>query len=142
MRFRCKRSPRVAVAAICGCSLVSLCVFQFDVWHFCATHGRSMSEQFVDRYAPLAPLSPTEEELRFVVDKQNADPEVIHPVARIGLAQYALSPRRVARDAVSRWVIVDSDRPDIVPEIAASGHWTLVADLRNGGRLYRTDLRR
>ena len=54
------------------------------------------------------------------------------------LAQYTLSPRRVAGNAASPWVIIDSDRPEIVPEIAASARWTLVADLRNGVRLYRT----
>ena len=60
---------------------------------------------------------------------------------RLFLAQYALSPQRLASCVASRWVIVESDCPETVPEIAASAHWTLLADLHNGVRLYRTDVK-
>ena len=65
----------------------------------------------------------------------------MHPDGRLYLAQYALSPRRLAEGTASRWVIVESDCPEIAPEIATSAHWTLLADLRNGVRLYRTGVK-
>ena len=34
-----------------------------------------------------------------------------------------------------------SDCPEIAPEIATSAHWILLADLRNGVRLYRTGVK-
>ncbi len=75
--------------------------------------------------------------MRFVVGERHLDPELISPDGRMRLAEYTLSPRRVAGNAASPWVIIDSDRPEIVPD-PASARWTLVADLRNGVRLYRT----
>ena len=142
MRFQCRRSPRMAMAIVGGCALVSLYLFQRDIWHYYATQGQNASEQFVGRYELLRPLVPTEDVTRFMLDEGHVDPAIIHPSARVGLAQYALTPRRVACDVAARWVIVDSDSPETVPEVAAKAHWTLVADLRNGVRLYRTDARR
>ena len=53
MRFRCRRSPRVAMVLICGCTLVSLYLFQHKAWHDYAAEPRSVPEQFVARYEPL-----------------------------------------------------------------------------------------
>ena len=92
-------------------------------------------ERFVARYEPLRPLLPKEEVTGFVLDERHAETKRLHPGARLFLAQYAVSPRRLTQDAASRWVVVDSDRPAVVPDVAAKGHWTLLADLRNGVRL-------
>jgi hypothetical protein len=142
MRFRFRRSPRVAIVLVCGCALMSLCWFHRNVWRAYAMRGEdNLAEELVARYEPLRPLLPTAEMIGFVVDERHADTERMCPGGRLYLAQYALSPRRLAFSAALRWVIVDSDCPTIVPEIAASGHWTLQADLHNGARLYRTDAR-
>ena len=140
MRFRCRRSPRAVIMLVCGCTLVSLFLFQRNIWRDYATQGQSAEEQFVAKYVRLRPLMPTDEVARFVVDEGHADLNRLHRDARMYLAQYAVSPRRLARDVASRWVVVDSDDPDSAPEIATSAHWTLLADLHNGVHLYRTDL--
>ena len=141
MRFRWSRSPRVAITLICGCALISLFVFQYSTWRKHAREGSLVSEQFVGRYEPLGEFLPVDSEVGFVIDESHAREELIHPHARLAIAQYALSPRRVASNAVSHWVIVDSDCPEAVPDVAVSRRWKQVADLRNGVRLYRTDAR-
>ena len=142
MSFRWRRSPRIAMLLICGCALVSLYLFQHNTWRDCASRDWNTPQQFVARYGLVQALVPKTEAARFVLDECNVDAKIAHPEARLFFAQYALSPRCVGRDVASRWVIVDSDRPEIVPEIASRAHWTLVADFRNGVRLYRTDVRR
>ena len=139
MRFPCRRWPGVAIALVCGCTLASLYLFQRDVWHGYATQECRSTEQFVARYEPLRPLLPTAEVTGFVLDKRHLDAGLMYPGARLFLAQYALSPRLLASRTAARWVIVDSDSPEIAPEMATSAHWTLTADLHNGVRLYRTD---
>jgi hypothetical protein len=136
----CRHSPRAAIAVICGCTLVSLYLFERDTWR-AAAQVRSVPEQFLARYEPLGPLLPPDEAARFLVDLDHADVARMHPSARLYIAQYAVSPRRLWDKAVSHWVVVDSDRAEALPEIAASAHWRLVADLHNGVRLYRTDAR-
>jgi hypothetical protein len=44
----------------------------------------------------------------------------------------------VEGSAAHALVITDSDDPMSLPEIAVSEHWTLVAALGNGTRLFRT----
>jgi hypothetical protein len=124
---------------VCGCAVVSLYLFQRDVWHDCLTRDQYAPARFVARYEPLRPLLPRGEVTGFVLDESHAETKRLHPGARLFLAQYAVSPRRLTQDAASRWVVVDSDRPELVPDIAAKGHWTLLADLRNGVRLYRRE---
>lgn len=138
MWFPGRRSPIVAIALIAGCAVVSLYLFQRDAWRDCATHDQYSPEQFVTRYEPLQPWLPKGEVAGFVFDQPHST-QRLHPGARLLLAQYAVSPRRLAENARSPWVVVDSDSPDVVPDIATSARWTLVADLRNGVRLYRTE---
>ena len=68
MRFRCRRSPRVAMVLICGCALVSLYRFQHKAWHAYATEPRSVAEQFVARYEPLRWLMPATAVTGFLAD--------------------------------------------------------------------------
>ena len=141
MRYRCHRRPRMAMALICGCALVSLYLFQHKAWHAYATEPCSVPEQFVARYEPLRPLVPATAVTGFLADQRHIDAAIMHPKGRLYLAQYALAPRRLADCTASRLVIVESDCPEIAPEIATSAHWTLLADLRNGVRLYRTGVK-
>ena len=141
MRFRCRRSPRVAMVLICGCALVSLYLFQHKAWHEYAAEPRSVPEQFVARYEPLRSLVPATGVTGFFADERHIDSEIMHPDGRRFLAQYALSPHRLTKGSAARWVIVESDCPAITPKIATSAHWTLLADLRNGVRLYRTGVK-
>jgi hypothetical protein len=142
MWFRRRRSPGVAISLVCGCALVSLYLFQRDVWRDCATHDRYSPERFVARYEALRPLLPREEVAGFVLDEGHLETKRLHPGARLFLAQYAVSPRRLTRDAGLRWVVVDSDSPEVAPDMATKAHWTLQADLHNGVRLYRTDVKK
>jgi hypothetical protein len=141
MWFRRNRSPRVFIVLVCGCTLIGLFQYQHDLWRRYSTQNRSLAEQFVAKYEPLRPLLPTGETTRFLIDESHVDSNLMHPEGRLYLAQYSMSPRLVAHCAASRWIIVDSDCPEIVPDVAISAHWSLVADLGNGVRLYRTNVR-
>ena len=79
MRFRCRRRPRVAMALICGCALVSLYLFQHKAWHAYATEPRSVPEQFVARYEPLRSLVPATAVTGFLADKRHIDSAIMHP---------------------------------------------------------------
>ena len=138
MRLSCRRRPRVAMALIVGCTHVSLCVCTQKAWRAYIEEPHSVPEQFLARYEPLRGLMPEMAVTGFLADERHIDPALMHPDGRRFLAQYALSPRRLGDCKASEWVIVDSDHPEIPPEIATSSHWTLMADLRNGVRLYRT----
>ena len=129
--------PRAGVGLICGCSLAALFLFQYNRWRDLAQQPSNVEERFVAKYEPLRRYLPADEVIRFVVDEAHSDLAALHRDARLYLAQYAVSPRRLARDASSHWMVVDSDRADAAPEMAASAHWSLAADLGNGVRLYR-----
>ena len=139
MRFRSRRSPGVAIALLSICALASLYRYQYNLQRACAAQDRGVAEQFIAKYEPLRPLLPKNEVTRFVVDPQHVDLDLMCSEGRMFLAQYALSPRLVGKWTDSPWVIVDSDSPEAVPDFATANRWTLVADLRNGLRLYRTD---
>lgn len=137
MRFRNYGSPGVAIVLISICALASLYRFQYNVQRACATNKPNVAEQFIAKYERLGSLLPADEVTRFVVDRQHADLGRMEEEGRRYLAQYAVAPRLLGQWADSPWVVVDSDCPDTVPEIAVVNRWTLVADLRNGLRLYR-----
>ncbi len=138
MSFRVCRRPRIAMLLISVCAVASVGAFQGnDVWR-CYARNDNGRARFVAKYEPLRPWLPADEVVRFVIDEPHirSAPAAIE---RLGLAMYAVAPRWLAEKAASRWVVVDSDCPEIVPEIAVSGRWTLIVDLHNGVRLYRTD---
>jgi hypothetical protein len=142
MRFQWRRSPRMAMLLVCGCSLIVLGLFVRNAWRPYADRGPSEAERLLARYEPLRSLLPPDETVRFVVDEKNLKPGKsgsLHSGARLFLAQYAVSPRLLTQEGPARWIVVDSDLPVIVPQAAAVGHWQLVEDLHNGVRLYRTD---
>ena len=141
MRFRDKLLAPAFILLICGYSLVGIYHYQKDIWCEYKAQNSYLPQQLIAKYAPLRPLLPKGEVIRFLIDENHSDPNLMHPNGRLFLAQYAISPRLLNFDAASSWVIVDSDCPGSVPDIATSSHWTLVADIRNGVRLYRTDKR-
>jgi hypothetical protein len=141
MWFRHNQLPHIFIVLVCACSLIGLYQFQHDLWRTYAKQNLSTTEQFLAKYEPLRPLLPKDETTRFLVDESHADSKLLDPVGRLYIAQYAMSPRLVAHCDASNWIIVDSDCPEVAPDIAASEHWSLFADLRNGVRLYRTNVR-
>jgi hypothetical protein len=94
---------------------------------------------FVPRFAPLAAYLPAKATIGYMLDADHADVQRRHPDARYALAQYCLAPRLIARTADFPLVIVDSDDAESPPGIAQERGWTIVADLHNGVRLYRTE---
>lgn len=139
MRLPRRRSPSAAIALIGGCAVLSLYLFERSAWLECGTHDRYAPEQFVARFEPLLPLLPKDEPADYLLDQRHANIERLHPGARLLLARYAVTPRQLTENAGSHWVVVDSDRPDVVPDAALSARWILLADLRNGVRLYRKE---
>jgi hypothetical protein len=135
-----RSSPRLAIAIIYGCAIVALLIYQFTTWQRYLAQSKS-TQGFPARYEALGPLLPADETTRFVVDRNNADLKKVAEPARLYLAQYVVSPKRLGSEVKSSWVVVDSDCIDREPKIAKTSHWTLVSDLRNGIRLYRTDER-
>jgi hypothetical protein len=135
-----RRSPKAAIVLIGGCAVLSLYLFERNAWLElqCGTHDQDSPEQFVARFEPLVPLLPKDEPADYLLDRRHSYPERLHLDARLPLARYAVAPRRLTANTGARLVVVDSDRPDVVPQAVAAAHWTLLADLHNGIRLYRT----
>jgi hypothetical protein len=138
MLSRLPRGPGWAIALICGAALVTLSGFQYVAWYDFFTAPHTPTVQYVARYEGLRNLLPDQPVTGFFADERHLDAEFIHPGARLYLARFTLAPRRLSLGVKSRWVIVDSDHPEIAPEIATSSHWILATDLHNGVRLYRT----
>ena len=141
MWFQSYRFPRIAIVLICGCALIALYQFQLDEHCSRRTQKISLPERFVNKYKPLRSLIPKGEVACFMVDKDHINTKLMEYDGRLYLARYATSPRCLVDGEPSHWIVVDSDCPEIVPEIATSARWTLIADLRNGVRLYQTDRR-
>jgi hypothetical protein len=95
-------------------------------------------EAILARFEPLQRLIPDDAVLGFFVDERYADPKLFLPAGRLWLACYLLSPRTLDWSTDHALVIVDSGVPAPPPEMAQSKGWTLVADLHNGVRLFRT----
>lgn len=132
-----RRSPQAAILLVCGCAVCHLALFQFNLWRRCAAQKTSQL-QIAARYEPLSQFLPKDETARFVLAEDH--PEKPDYFARLFMAQYAASPHRLVKDGGTRWVVVDSGRPDVATAVAGSTRWQLAADLRNGVRLYRTDV--
>lgn len=92
----------------------------------------------IARFEPLAGRVPPGTTLGYYFDQAHANLQLCHPHERFYLAQYALAPLLVERSLTRALVLVDSDDPSAPPALAAEGGWTLLVDLKNGVRLYRT----
>lgn len=93
---------------------------------------------FVARFEALKPLVRATPSLGYLSQAQNLDPKHPDPAKRLYLVQFALAPRLVEQRTDREWVIFDSDELAAAPEIATREGWTLVADLHNGVKLFRT----
>jgi hypothetical protein len=124
----------VVIALVCGCAFVRLLNFQYEVWR----EPPSPVASFIARYEPLRSMLPAGETIGFLCDKSHLTKAPADPDARLFLAQYALAPQPLVRWTNVPWVIVDSDCPEAVPKTKDSSRWTLLGDLQNGVRLYRT----
>jgi hypothetical protein len=148
-------SPRACVIAVCFCAIVGSARFLVGR---CLLLVREMpvEQQFLAKYAPLRDILPKEQAAEFMVDSEHADLDRFDLNGRFFLIQYAASPRlfkgwadfsrksatvaeQSEKDANSRIIVVDSDRPEVVPKIASSPKWRLLADLQNGVRVYSVE---
>jgi hypothetical protein len=129
---------RLAIWLICVCALANVRML-FDAFHQFGNPPQADSQQiWIARFEPFRPLLPEGTVTGFLVDQAHADVKLKHPAERLALARYALAPRLVEGSPAHALVITDSDDPASLPEIAVGEHWTLVAALGNGARLFRT----
>jgi hypothetical protein len=139
MSISIKRRPRMAVMLVALCALGSARLISplVQFWRQPARAAEA-PERFMTRFEPLAALLPPGQVTGYLFDEAHANLGLMHPDNRFYLAQYALVPHLVDRTPAHRLVIVDSDSPTATPEMALREHWTLVADLRQGVKLFRT----
>ena len=90
------------------------------------------------RFAALQPFVTDKPSLGYLTEGRHLDPQRVDLAKRLYMAQFALAPSIVERRTDRPWVIFDSDTPEAVPEIATREGWTLVTDLRDGIKLFRT----
>ena len=100
--------------------------------------ARYTPSAMIPRFEPLGQWLPEATSAGYLLDEENADLQTHNPGSRLSLAMYTLSPRIIRQTTACPLVIVDGDRPETPPKIAEQQGWTLVADLHNGVRLYRT----
>jgi hypothetical protein len=141
MKLFATRWPRAAVWLVCLAALGNARLIRDALRPENAHRKPVPADVFAARFQPLAAQLPPADVLGFWVDEAHADRELQHPGARLYLAQYVFSPRLIDLSFAHRWVIVDSDCPEIPPAIAVAQHWTLKADLHNGVRLYETQVK-
>jgi hypothetical protein len=142
IRLPIRRSPRLAVALFCGSSLISLCVFHERIWREYTTRPQSRPEEVLVRYEPLREWLPRDEATGFWIDLEQVNDDAMDQSGRFFVAQYAVSPCRLDFRAAPRWVVVDSDRPHVIPAVAANGGWTMVHDFGNGLRIFKNNGRK
>jgi hypothetical protein len=139
MRFW-KPRPRTAIVLICICAVANFRMARQAISRHFSPRTHEAFGQYAARFEPLRASLPAGSVTGYILDTAHADPDRLHPDARFALAQYALAPRLVERSARHPLVIVDGDGPRPPPE-SLTGDWTLVTDLGNGVRLYRTPVK-
>jgi hypothetical protein len=132
--------PCVFLLLACACTLVRLGRLDWRAWNGLAKAEPLRAQTVMARYEPLRRFLPEKEIVDFCVETTGNNKDAPASDARFYLAQYALSPRRLvlipARDKrTTRFLIIDSDQADD-PSLASASLGTLIADLRNGVRLY------
>jgi hypothetical protein len=130
--------PRLAIMLLCLFALANIRIVPAALKRM----GKPEPDQagpFLAKMMPLAARLPAEHVFGFALDDEHTDLAYYSFGARLFLTQYAFSPRLIEHSTAHRFVIVDSDAPEVVPRMAIEGHWSLVADLGNGVRLYRTN---
>ncbi len=141
MWIRRKHLSRLAILTICGCASVNLYLLQREAWRSPHIQDKKACMNKFLRYKPLGPLLPKGEVTCFLFDGRLTNLSKKDRGRMFYLAQSAVSPRLIGIPKDFRWVVIDSGCPEDVPKIAAASHWTLQADLRNGVRLYRTNVK-
>lgn len=138
MRFQAKSGPHLMIVMISLCALANIRL-PVRLWSQVGRPPRPMAaEPYLEKVEPLNRLLPEKASLGFVIDTDHMNPEIRHPGARFGLTEYALLPRLVDMSLDHPLVIVDSDDAQAEPAIAVRSGWTLMVDLHNGVRVYRT----
>ena len=130
--------PHLVLLCICLWGLANVRLVSSALCGAAAPRPGYEPTAMIPRFQPLAQWLPDTATTGYLLDGEHAGAGPIDSEARIRLAQYTLSPRLIRRTTACPLVIVDSDRPETPPNIAQVRGWTLVADLHNGVRLYRT----
>jgi hypothetical protein len=137
-RIRWLAYPRCAIVLLCACALANGRVAWNAVRHLGGPPDNGSPEVFIARFQPLAAWLPEGTMTGFVIDEAHTDSKRLHPDGRLGLAQYALSPHLLDPWRPRALVIVDSDDPEAMPEMAVRQGWTLIVNLHNGVKLFST----
>ena len=138
MLQRQRLGPRIVLVCLCVWGLANIRLIVSTVRESRNPLAGYTPSAMIPRFEPLAQWLPEEAEAGYLLDEENADLKTHAPASRRSLALYTLSPRIIRPTTDCPLVIVDSDRPETPPKIAGQQGWTLVADLHNGVRLYRT----
>lgn len=127
------RTPRAAAILVAVCAIVHLAAAQWEAWRSDAAASESNAARWIKKYEPLRAWLSDDQLARFQV-VQNAERDSLHRDARLYLARFAVAPKRLAFDADSPLLIVDSDDP--ARELPPDG-FALLKDFGDGLRLYR-----
>jgi len=138
MLLKGNHGPRIVLACLCLWGLANIRLVRTTVREFVNPLATYTPSAMIPRFEPLGQWLPEATSTGYLLDEENADMQTHFPGSRFPLARYALSPRMIRRTTDCPLVIVDADRPETPPKIARQQGWTLVADLHNGVRLYRT----
>ena len=127
MGLRWVPRPRLAIVLLSLCARASSRIVWSTARELRQPPESNSVEAVIARFEPLRRLLPEGAVTGFVGDS----------VERFSWPSTALSPRVVERSSDHALVVVDADALAL-PEAAAARGWTLVADLHNGVRLFRT----
>lgn len=126
----------LALFALCGLGIGRLSLTSFR--HAWSSPGQGTASRFMARYETLKPYLSPRQSVGYLPDPSRMDLDAMPLTGRLSLAQYALSPPVIEPLVDQPLVLFESDDPQAMPELAAQRRWTLVADFRNGLKLFRT----
>jgi hypothetical protein len=138
MLHRGSLGPRIVLVCLCLWGLANIRLALNCVREYGDPLASYTPAAMIPRFEPLGQWLPNATGAGYLLDEEHADLQTHNPGSRLSLALYTLSPRMIRQTTACPLVIVDADRPDTPPKIAREQGWTLVADLHNGVRLYRT----
>ena len=133
-----QRRIRAATLLIAICALGSTRALPRAVQLSQADPTPDATAALVARFEAIKPHVRKQISLGYLSDARHLDPRRSSLLKRLYLAQFALAPRIVERTTHREFVIFDSDRPEVTPDIATLEGWKLVVDLHNGVKLFRT----
>lgn len=126
----------LALFALCGLGIGRLSLVSFQ--HAWSSPGGGTASRFIAKYETLKPYLSPQQPVGYLPDVSRMDLRALPLTGRLSLAQYALSPPIIEPLRDQPLILFESDDPQAMPDLAVEGRWTLVADLHNGLKLFRT----